>query len=39
MDIEDHGKPTVFRTTMTKNPKAYTRKIKHKGNEPLDEGT
>lgn len=38
MDIEDHGKPTVFRTTMTKNPKAYTRKIKHKGNEIVDEG-
>lgn len=31
MDIEDHGKPTAFRKTMTKNPKAYTRKIKHKG--------
>lgn len=30
MDIEDHGKPTVFRPTITKNPKAYTRKVKHK---------
>ena len=30
MDIEDHGKPTAFRTTITKNPKAYTRKVKHK---------
>lgn len=30
MDIEDHGKPTAFRHTMTKNPKAYSRKEKHK---------
>ena len=29
-DIEAHGKPTAFRKTMTKNPKAYTRKEKHK---------
>lgn len=36
MDIEDHGKPTAFRTTITKNPKAYTRKEKHKGNLPTD---
>lgn len=35
MDIEDHGKPTAFRKTMTKNPKAYSRKEKHK--EPLNE--
>ena len=29
-DIEKHGKPTVFRSTMTKNKKAYSRKEKHK---------
>lgn len=29
-DIEAHGKPTAFRSTMTKNKKAYTRKEKHK---------
>lgn len=29
-DIEQHGKPTAFRTTKTKNKKAYTRKEKHK---------
>jgi len=29
-DIEKHGKPTAFRSTMTKNKKAYTRKQKHK---------
>ena len=29
-DIEKHGKPTVFRTTTTKNKKAYNRKEKHK---------
>lgn len=29
-DIEAHGKPTAFRPTITKNPKAYTRKEKHK---------
>ena len=29
-DIEKHGKPTAFRTTMTKNKKAYSRKQKHK---------
>jgi hypothetical protein len=30
MDIEDHGKPTAFRKTMTKNQKAYSRKGKNK---------
>ena len=29
-DIESHGKATDFRTTMTKNPKVYSRKEKHK---------
>lgn len=29
-DIAAHGKPTAFRKTMTKNPKAYSRKEKHK---------
>lgn len=29
-DIEKHGKPTAFRSTMTKNKKAYSRKEKHK---------
>ena len=29
-DIEKHGKPTAFRSTMTKNKKAYNRKQKHK---------
>ena len=29
-DIESHGKATDFRTTITKNPKAYSRKEKHK---------
>lgn len=29
-DIEAHGKPTAFRGNITKNPKAYTRKEKHK---------
>ena len=29
-DIEKHGKPTVFRSTMTKNKKAYSRKENHK---------
>lgn len=31
-DIAAHGRPTVFRKTMTKNKKAYTRKEKHKVN-------
>ena len=35
-DIEAHGKSTDFRTTITKNPKAYTRKVKHK--KPIAEG-
>lgn len=29
-DIKSHGKSITFRTTMEKNPKAYTRKEKHK---------
>ena len=29
-DIAAHGKPTAFRSTMTKNKKAYSRKDKHK---------
>lgn len=29
-DIESHGKATDFRTTITKNPKTYSRKEKHK---------
>jgi len=29
-DIAMHGKPTAFRGNITKNPKAYTRKEKHK---------
>ena len=29
-DIEQHGKATDFRTTTAKNPKAYSRKEKHK---------
>ena len=29
-DIEQHGKPTAFRPSMTKNKKAYSRKEKHK---------
>ena len=29
-DIEQHGKPTAFRSTMTKNKKVYSRKEKHK---------
>lgn len=37
-DIEAHGKPTAFRGNITKNPKAYTRKEKHKQNlEDCDE--
>lgn len=36
-DIEAHGKPTAFRPTITKNPKAYTRKEKHKKNIYLNE--
>lgn len=35
-DIEAHGKSVAFRPSITKNPKAYTRKVKHK--EPLAEG-
>lgn len=31
-DIEKHGKPTAFRTNMTRNKKAYSRKEKHKVN-------
>ena len=29
-DIEDHGKPTAFRSTKTKNKKVYNRKTKHR---------
>ena len=29
-DIKSHGKSTAFRTTIENNPKAYTRKEKHK---------
>ena len=32
-DIESHGRSTVFRSTLTRSRKTYTRKRKHRGLE------